>query len=302
MTQQIERAAAKAKATLTRRLNPKRESTMKDNGSVETWLPLPVSPWNETHEVSSLGRVRRSKPGRMNRARAGLLLSARPHAASLRVRLGSKAFNIGSLVAQAFIGPRADGHRLIYLDGDGRNVAASNLRYVSADTLSHDACFFCANQPPVPAAVLGYAAGLLDGEGNICISRKLNRARSKGLHVYRVSVVNTDIRVLQWLVERFGGKVHVNRKASQPDARTYNRTLYAWRLNCAQGASFLEHVYPYLVIKQEQAELIFELQRRLNRYASDWKPLTQEDVDYREALAERLRSLTLAGGQRPRSR
>lgn len=61
----------------------------------------------------------------------------------LRVRLqlpNGRRVNrpIHSLVAEAFIGPRPEGHQVCHIDGDKTNNAASNLRYGTAQDNADD--------------------------------------------------------------------------------------------------------------------------------------------------------------------
>jgi hypothetical protein len=107
--------------------------------NTEVWRPS-LAP---NYEVSDLGRVRRSAPGRRTYAgrvmkpqlmRIGYL-SVRPTVAGENV-----AFYVHDLVAAAFIGPKPPGASVNHIDGAKTNNAPANLEYVThAENMRHAA-------------------------------------------------------------------------------------------------------------------------------------------------------------------
>ena len=93
-----------------------------------------------------------------------------------------------------------------------------------------------------------YAAGIVDGEGSIAISGRLKTALF-------VTVSNSDPRVCIWLKERYGGFVYQSPGRIRNGKQT--RIIYQWRCASATAGQFLKIIYPYLVIKKEQAEIAF---------------------------------------------
>jgi hypothetical protein len=97
-----------------------------------------------------------------------------------------------------------------------------------------------------------YAAGLLDGEGSVLISRRQSphgRTYLMGVHI-----VNTYWPTLYWLQERWGGSVGRNR--FQPnDSRGLRATRVCgqWIIAARMAVPFLEDTLPYLQIKREAA-------------------------------------------------
>jgi hypothetical protein len=135
---------------------------------------------------------------------------------------------------------------------------------------------------PVKPTQLAYAAGIIDGEG--CI--RVNRTRN-GVPVIRVHVTNTDARLTRTLHEWFGGYVWMEAKAYMPNAKI----RYVWEVSARKAAAFLGLVRPYLVLKQEQADLALAIQA--TKVARNKIPagITAE----RDQLAARLRVLTKRG-------
>jgi hypothetical protein len=100
-----------------------------------------------------------------------------------------------------------------------------------------------------------YAAGLIDGEGCISVSRH----STKSGYIYAVRVeVGMSIKamtVLQWLAKHFGGTIRKTRKGSQQWAEAH-----AWGLFGQKATPFLMRILPLLKLKQEQAKLGISLQ------------------------------------------
>jgi hypothetical protein len=97
----------------------------------EIWRP--VVGWARTHEVSSLGRVRRAAYGQLFPGRILKLQRSRKGypSAALCVRGKHATKLVHALVAAAFIGPRPRGLQLDHIDGVKTNNRPSNLQYVT---------------------------------------------------------------------------------------------------------------------------------------------------------------------------
>jgi hypothetical protein len=107
--------------------------------SAEEWRPSMVP----NYEVSSLGRVRRSAPGRKTyagRVMAPVVLKIGYVAVSPTVDGRNRTFYIHELVADAFIGPRPSGASVNHIDGVKTNNVPANLEYVThAENMRHAA-------------------------------------------------------------------------------------------------------------------------------------------------------------------
>lgn len=98
---------------------------------------------------------------------------------------------------------------------------------------------------------LAYAAGILDGEGSVC----LIKSRKGRLPSPQVSVVSTDRELADWFKARFRGTVvrKKKRKAHHSDA-------YDWRLIDRNALRFLALVRPYLTLQRKiaRADLLLD--------------------------------------------
>jgi hypothetical protein len=101
-----------------------------------------------------------------------------------------------------------------------------------------------------------YVAGIIDGEGCLIVS-KSDRG-SYDNYYGRIHVKNTDMRLMKWLVENFGGNIHVNKPKSKKHS-----IAYSWYFsgNAKSKEIFLLSIMPYLIIKREQAKVLVEFFR-----------------------------------------
>jgi hypothetical protein len=91
-----------------------------------------------------------------------------------------------------------------------------------------------------------YSAGFFDGEG--CI----NVSSCRKTVLIRTLVVNTNLTILEMFKERWGGDIYCNKKGKE-----HWKQAYTWRLSNNAAYEFLKDIYPFLVVKAQQAEASF---------------------------------------------
>ena len=140
-----------------------------------------------------------------------------------------------------------------------------------------------------------YAAGFVDGEGCIAISRCFVPNRDRFVYGVQVVVSNREIAVLEWMRSCWGGWVVSN----SPSARgTKAREARNWRAPTGIGSvPFLTGIRPYLRIKADQCDnalVMAELMRR-SRRTLDRNLLPKEWLEEQEALYWKQRELNHRG-------
>jgi hypothetical protein len=148
---------------------------------------------------------------------------------------------------------------------------------------------------PVDPAVLGYVAGLIDGEGNLTISKSIDR--KKGRHYSytpTLQIGNTDPRMTAWLRGRLGGSVD---QVTAPArlAKPHWKPLHRWRLHGSNVDLVLVAVLPYLVTKRDQAELILRFRAIRGMGRRPHGALSAEEAAAREAMKLELNHLNRKG-------
>lgn len=128
-----------------------------------------------------------------------------------------------------------------------------------------------------------YTAGLIDGEGYISL---LPVQKSKG-YCAVVKVTSTDKFMAKFLHENFGGHIAKPRNHPYPMKPSINWTLR----NRNNVNTFLRKIYPYLLVKKAQADVVIE-------YTDTFSPnsLRNEDIwKQKDEFYRRIRALNKRG-------
>jgi hypothetical protein len=100
-----------------------------------------------------------------------------------------------------------------------------------------------------------YLAGLIDGEGYISIRPDNKNGRSHFKPVIKMAFAEKSAYLLFEIKERLGGHIHkrVSKKEKHNDS-------YCWEVQTFSAVKkVLDYVYPYLILKKEQARLALVL-------------------------------------------
>lgn len=107
---------------------------------------------------------------------------------------------------------------------------------------------------------IAYLAGLIDGEGSIGIHEskpRKNCGYPYGRFDLRLSILNTDSRLMAWLKSNFGGWIWTSQKRQNP----IHKLEQHWRLHADKASSLLEVCLPFLIVKAEQAKEAIAFQK-----------------------------------------
>jgi hypothetical protein len=114
-----------------------------------------------------------------------------------------------------------------------------------------------------------YLAGIIDGEGSLMISRS---DRGNYMNYYgRIHVKNTNYKLIQWLLDNFGGNVHEN-----PPKTKKHKIAYSWYFSgdAKDKETLLLGIIPYLIVKKEQAKHLITF----FRMTGEKNPQVREDL------------------------
>ncbi len=104
-----------------------------------------------------------------------------------------------------------------------------------------------------------WAAGIVDGEGWIGLENRKGRRKKTPV----VAVSNTIMDILTGLSENFGGKIHIDRRPSRPNAKT----CWVWRLRGAKCVIFLKTIKIFLRGKKSKANNVINYGKYLLKKA-----------------------------------
>ena len=123
-----------------------------------------------------------------------------------------------------------------------------------------------------------YLAGIIDGEGSIQIDH-----HPPYNYNVKLSVVNTDRRLLDWIVDRWPAPVHSYERVGQ-------KRTYQWSTSNAYAASVIKGVRPYLTIKREQADLAIEFLACKTNYRGH-TGIPDDELETRQRFAASMKGL-----------
>lgn len=130
-----------------------------------------------------------------------------------------------------------------------------------------------------------YAAGMVDGEGH------LGLAAWGSSFLPTVEIINTDANLMDWFTARFAGGVIIKHTPRNPK----HSPRLTWRLNGRRAYAFLQEILPYLVIKREQAQIVFDYYDQGGYFHHGNDRLPAEEIIRRAELHLRLKAMTARG-------
>jgi hypothetical protein len=133
---------------------------------------------------------------------------------------------------------------------------------------------------------VGYYAGFFDGEG--CVSIRYDSRCDS--HILKVSIANTDRRILDELADIFGGAI-----CGPYQKKEHHVPWYSWELQGRNAVPFLEAIRPYSRIKREQIELAFKIIETYSYKPGRGHKLPEHIKLIRKTLAEQIRNLKTKG-------
>lgn len=111
----------------------------------------------------------------------------------------------------------------------------------------------------IDVETLAYAAGFIDGEGCISISKVLPPRYTSPSYWLEIKVSSTDEASIDFLNTVFGG--HTRSRAKDQSMKKEGwRTAWEWSITGTSAQQFLMQILPYLKIKHHQATIAIEFQ------------------------------------------
>ena len=129
-----------------------------------------------------------------------------------------------------------------------------------------------------------YLAGIIDGEGSFYIGQDAKRERNFNS---RIVIVNTDIKLIDWLHKTFGGLVYSRKSIKHP---TWKRK-YEWIINKSEILNISKAMLPYLIIKKEHAIVMIKFRKTFNKKRGRGIPVDDKTHQLRCTLMKELSKL-----------
>lgn len=100
---------------------------------------------------------------------------------------------------------------------------------------------------------LAYIAGLIDGEGSVQLIRQISNTSYKAYFSLILSISNTDVRVIEWLLNCAGGH------KAEFEGKENRLNSFKWWMSDSKAQDLLYRVRPYVVLKVEQIDLVLDI-------------------------------------------
>ena len=139
--------------------------------------------------------------------------------------------------------------------------------------------------------VAGYLAGFFDGEGCICLARRTDTYLPR--FMLTIEVGQVDPRPLELFKSLFGGII----RRIEPSGRR-KKIFHDWRIHGKEAIKCLKILLPYLVVKQEKADLVIRFWsmpwrgKRGGIGTGKYISRTAEQVSIDESYWERVKNAT----------
>ena len=145
--------------------------------------------------------------------------------------------------------------------------------------------------PTWTTAELAYLAGIIDGEGCFC----LHRRRGTLIGSTQLQIGNTDLRLLQWVSQHFGGSVKLEKRQN-----LHHKPVWRWTSTAEALETLTRAVLPFLIVKREQAELLLAYRATVAVSGAEWirsRGTPAHIREERERIHERISRLNRRGVQ-----
>jgi hypothetical protein len=146
------------------------------------------------------------------------------------------------------------------------------------------------------AEALAYMAGIIDGEGSICIFETYGKNKRYGTYSRTkaiVTVANTSEDLMRWINTNFGGAMWRVKRRRGEDGSGRWKVCYHWELGHTKASDLLLMLLPYLVVKKKQAELFLEHQGTMKKWGKSGVPASV--LETRESLMGEVKALNRRG-------
>ncbi len=134
---------------------------------------------------------------------------------------------------------------------------------------------------------VGWAAGIIDGEG--CIHIHKTDTEKRRSYYLGVNVATTTQRMVELLKEEWFGSITYYPTGQGGSSK---QPSWLWRLTGKAALSFLQDILPYVEVKKDQVACAIDYQATMLK--RDGRFISPELQEFQETMYQKLRSLHLS--------
>lgn len=145
---------------------------------------------------------------------------------------------------------------------------------------------------PESDLMASYTAGIVDGEGSILLKHHCTNQSGHPTFQLNVVISNSYLPMLELIQGVFGGRLYSHKRLSHGGRKLMHELV--WTGNGAEG--LIMQLYPYLIVKSEQAELGLEFQEIMHSKEGDRnRILSEAELVVRNYYRETISGLNKGG-------
>jgi len=130
-----------------------------------------------------------------------------------------------------------------------------------------------------------YLAGLIDGEG--CIQSKGKKHAG-----VKLTIANSYKPLIEMLYNEFGGGIREYIDKRPYKSGRFRKPVYHWAIYDIKAEDILRKCYPYLIVKKEQAKIMFSIRKNIN---TNYYRVPSNELKRRVSLKNELDKLNKKG-------
>lgn len=127
---------------------------------------------------------------------------------------------------------------------------------------------------------ISYLAGVIDSEGYIGI-------HNKGREI-RIAVCSTDRVLIEW-IHRVTGEGTISCYVPKSESRRV--PSWHWLCFSRKASAIIEKVYPFLIVKKHQAEIILRFKKYLTNRSNPEAKLSATDAAFGKKCSDKIKML-----------
>lgn len=137
---------------------------------------------------------------------------------------------------------------------------------------------------------LSYMAATVDGEGSIAARNSWSPESKHPSVVCRVRVFNTNRDLIDWIAERWPGRIYHGKIVP------HQKIVWIWETKGLRARNLVLQIFPYLKVKRRQAEILIELIPLIMRAGTFFQGgVPEENVEKRNKLVAEIKALNKRG-------
>ena len=120
--------------------------------------------------------------------------------------------------------------------------------------------YFIYMKKKIPIFDLAYTAGYMDGDGCFYLGKETSKKRLTPKYITKIAINSVNPKVLHYFKKLFGGGVRLIK-----EQHNNSKATYQFSANKVDSISMAQVIYPYLVEKKEECQILLNFSNEKNK-------------------------------------